>query len=72
MPNGTYGGVRGEAGDDLTYSIKFRNRSMSPLDFRLQRKPPDSLQKDENILFSKGGFKCRYMSMVKKQRQPMG
>ena len=21
MPNGTYGGVRGEAGDDLTYSI---------------------------------------------------
>jgi len=22
MPNGMYGGVRGEVGDDLTYSIK--------------------------------------------------
>ncbi len=34
MPNGTYGGVRGEAGDGFTYSIMAldpRLKSLSPL-----------------------------------------
>ena len=40
MPNGTYGGVRGEAGDGFTYSIQASRGARSRLTANGPRTPP--------------------------------